>query len=72
MIYFAGNGIIWLSVPSQENGIYQIQALLDCTPTDENCSLQASSKVKLSGSVRDIIIRPSSNYYRPSETSKLI
>lgn len=67
----AGNGIVWLQIPSQENGMYDIQALLDCTPTDQNCTMQTSSKVKLTGSVRDVIIRPSSNYYRPGETSKI-
>lgn len=66
-----GNGIVWLTIPSQENGIYNIQVLLDCTPSDQNCTLQTSSKVKLTGAVKDVIIRPSSNYYRPGETSKI-
>lgn len=69
-IRVSGNGIVWLTIPSQENGMYDIQVLLDCTPSDQNCTLQTSSKVKLTGSVRDVIIRPSSNYYRPGETSK--
>lgn len=69
---FSGNGVVWLSIPSQDHGIYELQALLDCTPTDENCTLQTASKVKLTGSIRDVIIRPSSNYYRPGETSELV
>ncbi|XP_065211155.1 C3 and PZP-like alpha-2-macroglobulin domain-containing protein 8 [Planococcus citri] len=67
-VVIKGNGIVWLQIPSQENGMYDIQALLDCTPSDQNCTMQTSSKVKLAGSVRDVIIRPSSNYYRPGET----
>ncbi|XP_069675584.1 C3 and PZP-like alpha-2-macroglobulin domain-containing protein 8 isoform X2 [Periplaneta americana] len=62
-----GHGIVPLPVPAEATGSCILQTLVNCSSADD-CSLQSSSELRLVGSVRDIIIRPARNAYRPGET----
>ncbi|XP_071443251.1 C3 and PZP-like alpha-2-macroglobulin domain-containing protein 8 [Hetaerina americana] len=69
-----GNGIITLPIPADSHPgqwcILHVRA--DCSaeaakkPT--NCTLESISKLRLVGRVRDVIVRPAKNYYKPGET----
>ncbi|KAF5294661.1 hypothetical protein FQA39_LY02793 [Lamprigera yunnana] len=62
-----GHGILPLEIPSEANGNFVLQTLVNCSTT-ESCELQSSSQMRLVGPVRDVIIRPAKHAYKPGET----
>ncbi|XP_050431639.1 C3 and PZP-like alpha-2-macroglobulin domain-containing protein 8 [Adelges cooleyi] len=66
-----GDGIIPLTVPTQTPDTCYLQTLTNCANnTDANCTLQTTSKLRLVGSVRDVVVQTSSKFYKPGETIK--
>lgn len=64
-----GDGIIPLTVPTQAPDTCYLQTLTDCVNgTTTNCTLQTTSRLRLVGSVRDVIVQTSSKFYKPGET----
>lgn len=70
-LFFAGDGIVPLTVPTQTPDTCYLQTLTDCVNgTTTNCTLQTTSRLRLVGSVRDVIVQTSSKFYKPGETSE--
>lgn len=70
ILCFAGDGIIPLTVPTQTPDTCYLQTLTDCVNGTTNCTLQTTSRLRLVGSVRDVVVQTSSKFYKPGETSK--
>ncbi|XP_050305510.1 C3 and PZP-like alpha-2-macroglobulin domain-containing protein 8 [Anthonomus grandis grandis] len=74
-----GHGILPLNVPSEATGTCILQTLINCTTLPDanssieeegQCELKSSSEMRIVGSVREVIVRPSKHAYRPEETLK--
>ncbi|XP_050057671.1 C3 and PZP-like alpha-2-macroglobulin domain-containing protein 8 isoform X1 [Aphis gossypii] len=63
-----GDGIIPLTVPTQTPDTCYLQTLTDCVNGTTNCTLQTTSRLRLVGSVRDVVVQTSSKFYKPGET----
>jgi len=71
LMIVSGDGIIPLTVPTQTPDTCYLQTLTDCVNGTTNCTLQTTSRLRLVGSVRDVVIQTSSKFYKPGETSEL-
>nr|XP_022903768.1 C3 and PZP-like alpha-2-macroglobulin domain-containing protein 8 [Onthophagus taurus] len=60
------HGILPLEIPSNSAGQYILKTIVNSSE-GESCILQSTTRMRLVGNVRDVIIRPARHTYRPGE-----
>lgn len=64
----AGEGTVAVSVPVEASGDLLLETVTGGGQTSRGCEVRTAAPLRLVGPVRDVIIRPWSQYYKPGET----